>query len=61
MFSNTLDRCASQTLSAHYGHALDAPKDCRLVVGSLHYLTLTGPDVAFAVKKTLLVYALSKN
>lgn len=38
-------------LSLHSGDLIDNPTEYRATVGSLQYLTLTRPDVAFAVNK----------
>ena len=41
----------TQTLSSHSGTPLEVPKDYRAAVGTLQYLTLTRPDVAFTVNR----------
>ena len=41
----------SPTLSLQYGIALSNPSPFRTIVGSLQYLTLTRPDIAYAVNK----------
>ena len=42
---------ASTNLSIRDGHTLDNPAEYRTLVGSLQYLLLTRPDIAFAVNK----------
>lgn len=43
--------CVSESLSARDGEELADPSEYRNVVGSLQYLLLTRPDIAFAVNK----------
>ncbi|KAL1200883.1 Retrovirus-related Pol polyprotein from transposon RE2 [Cardamine amara subsp. amara] len=43
--------CSSTPLTRHGGTLLDNPKEYRTVVGSLQYLSLTRPDISFAVGK----------
>lgn len=41
----------THALTAHSGDVLEEPKDYKTAVGSLQYLTLTRPDVAYTVNK----------
>ncbi|CAA7030261.1 unnamed protein product, partial [Microthlaspi erraticum] len=41
----------SPKLTLHSGKALDNAKEYRMVVGSLQYISITRPDIAYAVNK----------
>ena len=43
--------CSTEQLTLKSGHPLDDPKQFRAVVGSLQYLSLTRPDISFAVNR----------
>lgn len=43
--------CSTQHLTASLGVAIDDPTDFRAIIGSLQYLCLTRPDIAFAVNR----------
>ncbi|KAL8161127.1 hypothetical protein V2J09_012616 [Rumex salicifolius] len=43
--------CASTELTKNAGYLLSTPTAYRQLVGSLQYLSLTRPDIAFAVNK----------
>lgn len=41
----------SPKLTLTSGHALDNPKEYRMVIGSLQYLAFTRPDIAYSVNR----------
>lgn len=49
--SSTTPRVITPSLTSKYGMVHEAPIDYRAAFGGLQYLTLTRPDVAFAVNK----------